>query len=199
MGTDHKHNNAGEKAVLKDMARAIGHESMHWLIKEYLKKCVKHFTESSTGASIHKSMPSFWEKMDLILDEYFKYLRPIGGSSYAGNVRAEGAPGADVSHNLQAVLTAIAGESPSESLRTQVQNAGTYLQMVLTAAVNNEEYGLKAHGNMLNECDPSLLDSAFETLDDITQALHPLEVIISGVDASLHLMYHNAFKYDVGL
>ena len=200
MGSDHKlFNNAGEKAILKDMARSIGHESMHWLIKEFLKKCVKHFTESERGSSIHKAMPSFREKMDLILDEYFKYLRPIGGSSYAGSVPAEGAPGADVKHNFQAVLTAIAGDSPSESLRTQVQNSGTYLQMVLTAAVDSEEYGLKAHGNMLAECDPTRLNSAYETLDSITLALHPLEVIISGVDASLSLMYHNALKYEIGL
>ena len=200
MGSDHKYpSNAGEKAALKDMARAIGHESMHWLIKEFLKKCIKHFTESERGVTIHKSMPSFREKMDLILDEYFKYLRPIGGSSYAGSVPAEGAPGADVGHNLQAVLTALAGDSPSDSLRAQVHNAGTYLQMVLTAAIDSEEYGLKAHGNMLAECDPTRLNSAYETLDSITLALHPLEVIISGVDASLNLMYHNAFKYDVGL
>jgi hypothetical protein len=52
---------------------------------------------------------------------------------------------------------------------------------------------------MLNDCDPSRLNSAFETLDAITSALPPLEVIISGVDASLHLMYHNAFQYDFGL
>ena len=200
MGTDHKHPiNAGEKAILKNMARSIGHESMHWLIKEFLKKCVKHFTESERGSSIHKAMPSFREKMDKILDEYFKYLRPQGGSSYAGSAPAEGAPRPDVRHNLQAVLNSIAGDSPSESLRTQVQNAGTYLQMVLTAAVDSEEYGLKAHANMLKQCDPSRLNSAYETLDSITLALHPLEVIISGADAALHLMYHNALKYDVGL
>ena len=200
MGSDHKHfNNTGEKAILKEMARAIGHGSKHWMLKDFLKKCIKYFTESERGITIHKSMPSFREKMDLILEEYFKYLRPTGGSSYAGSAPAEGAPGADVSHNFQAVLTAIAGNSPSDSLRAQVQNAGTYLQMVLTAAVDSEEYGLKAHGNMLNECDPSCLDSAFETLDAITISLHPLEAIISGVDASLNLMYHNAFKYDVGL
>jgi len=200
MGSDHKHlNNTGEKAILKEMARSIGHGSMHWVLKDFLKKCIKHFTESEHGTAIHKSMPSFREKMDLILDEYFKYLRPLGGSSYAGSVPAAGVPGADVTHDLQAVLTAVTGSSPSDSLRTQVQNAGTYFQMVLTAAIDDEAYGLKAHGNLLTDCDPDRHNSAYETLDAITSALHPLEVIISGVDASLNLMYHNAFKYDVGL
>jgi len=179
MGSDHKHlNNTGEKAILKEMARSIGHGSMHWVLKDFLKKCIKHFTESEHGTAIHKSMPSFREKMDLILDEYFKYLRPLGGSSYAGSVPAAGVPGADVTHDLQAVLTAVTGSSPSDSLRTQVQNAGTYLQMVLTAAIDDEAYGLKAHGNLLTDCDPDRHNSAYETLDAITSALHPLEVII---------------------
>ena len=141
------------------------------MLKDFLKKCIKHFTESERGVTIQKSMPYFREKMDLILDEYFKYLRPMGGSSYAGNAPYEGAPGADVGHDFQAVLTNIAGATPSGSLRTQVQNASTYLQMVLAAAVDSEEYGLKVHGNMLKECDPNRLDSAFEILDAITSRI----------------------------